>query len=76
VFADEVDDTPAAIPLLDMRERERRDLRSVVPAPKKNCKDGAVAQAPHGGDIRCIQERLRLLRDSSCPCGHPRFSRS
>ena len=47
MLADEIDDAPAAIALLDVRERERRHFRSSESAAEKNGEDGAIAQAPH-----------------------------
>jgi hypothetical protein len=45
VLSNEVDDTPATIPLLDMSELECRDLRSPEAAAEQNGGDSAVAQA-------------------------------
>jgi hypothetical protein len=51
VLANEVNDAPAAVALLDMCERQRRHLRSSEPTPEKNGEDGAIAQAPNGADV-------------------------
>lgn len=45
VLADEVDNAPAAIPLLDVRERERCHFRSAQSAAEQHSEYGAVAQA-------------------------------
>jgi hypothetical protein len=60
VLANKVHDAPAAIALLDVRERERRNLGSTQPAAEKNGKNSAIAQPTHRCDIRRIQEALRL----------------
>ena len=60
MLADEVDDAPAAIALLDVRERERRDFRGPEAATEKNGKDRAVAQPAQSRYVRCVEKRLCL----------------
>jgi hypothetical protein len=55
VLSNEVDDTPATIPLLHVRERERRDLRPAQAATEKYSQDGAVAKSSRRCDIRRVQ---------------------
>jgi hypothetical protein len=43
VLADEVNNAPAAVALLHVRERERRDLRSPQAAAKEDSQDRAIA---------------------------------
>ena len=61
VLADQINDAPAAIALLQVRECERRDLRPSETAAEKNGENGSVAQSPECRDIRRAQKRLRLL---------------
>src|SRR5579864_1401251 len=60
MLANEVNNTPTAIPLLDVGERQRRHFRSPQPAAEENSKDGTIAQPLHGRDIRRAEERLSL----------------
>jgi hypothetical protein len=61
VFSDEIDNTPAAVALLDMRERERRHFGPSQPAPEKNREDRPVAQP---GDRRYVGRAEQRLRTS------------
>src|ERR1700733_14731538 len=60
VLSDEVDDAPAVIALLDVREGQRRHLRTSEPTAEEHSKNGPIAQAPRGGDVRRVQESLGL----------------
>jgi len=65
VLADQIDDAPASIALLDMRECERRHFRSPQPATEKDGENRPISQAANGRDVRRAQERLSLpLRQS------------
>ncbi|MEO8050822.1 MAG: tyrosine-type recombinase/integrase [Acidobacteriota bacterium] len=44
-------DAPATVALLDVRERERRNLASAEAATEKDSKDRAVAQSSHCCDV-------------------------
>ena len=44
VLSDKIDDTPAAVALLNVRERERRHFRSPEAAAEKNGKNRAIPQ--------------------------------
>jgi hypothetical protein len=52
----------SGLPLLDMLEGKRRHFGAPQPAAEQDGEDGPVAQTLVGGGIRCIQERLSLLR--------------
>jgi hypothetical protein len=52
VFSDEIDYAPPAITLLNMRERERRDLRASQSAAEKDRQDGTISQPDDGRDVR------------------------
>jgi hypothetical protein len=52
VFSDKIDDTPASVTLLKVREFEGRNFRSTKSAAKKNREDGTIAQAVNLRDIR------------------------
>ena len=60
MFAHEVYNAPATIPLLDVCDRERRYLGTPESAAEENSQDGAIAQPLYRGDIRRAEERLRL----------------
>jgi len=45
VLADKIDDAPAAIPLLEVRERKCRDFRPPESTTEKNGENCAVAQS-------------------------------
>ena len=60
VLSDEIDNTPAAIALLHMGDRERCHFRAAETAAKKNGKNGAIAESADGLDVRRVQERLSL----------------
>ena len=56
----QIHNAPAAITLLEVRERKCRNLRPAESAPKKNGEDGAIALAPHGADIGRVEQALHL----------------
>ena len=60
MLADQINDAPAAIALLQVRERERGHLGPSQAAAEKNGENSSVAQSPECRDIRGAQERLRL----------------
>src|ERR1700685_2309936 len=60
VLADEIDDAPAAIALLQVRERERGHLGAPQAAAEKNGENSSVPPSPEPRDIRRAQQRLRL----------------
>jgi hypothetical protein len=60
VLAYQIDDAPAAIALLQVRESERGDLGPPQAAAKENGENSSVAQSPECRDIRGAQQRLRL----------------
>jgi hypothetical protein len=60
VFPDQIDDAPAAIALLKMREGQVRGFRPTEAAPEKDCQDGAVAQPLKRSDVWRVQKRLSL----------------
>src|SRR6185369_3459296 len=62
VFADEVDDAPTPIPLLNVLEVERGYLRSAQSASEEDGEDRAVSQPFIGRGIRRVQEHLRLAK--------------
>ena len=70
MLADEIHDAPAAIPLPDVLEGKRRYFGAPQPASKEHCEDGPVTQPFVCGGIRCVQERLRLLRGQPVPMAH------
>jgi hypothetical protein len=51
MLANEVNDTPTTVALLDMRERERRHFGPPQTAAEKDGKNRAVAQASNGSDV-------------------------
>jgi hypothetical protein len=74
VLADEIDNAPASITLLDVPESKRRDFGSSQPAPKKNSEDGAIAQTANRRDVRRAEQRLRLpLRQPISDANASRF---
>jgi hypothetical protein len=60
VLPDKIDNAPAPIALLDVRESERRHFRTSQSAAEKNREDGAIAQPDDGRDVGRTQQRLRL----------------
>jgi hypothetical protein len=56
--ADLVDDDPAAVPLLDVGQRERDNLGAAQVAAEDRGQDGAVAHAPARRRIRCVEQPL------------------
>ena len=70
-LADDVDDGPAAVALLQVAERERGQLAAAQAAAEQHGQDGLVAHALEGGGVRRIQQRLGLgLRQpvaDACP---------
>ena len=62
VFADEIDDAPASIPLLYVLERERGNLRPPQPATEKHGEYRAVPEPLRRLDVRRAQERLCLVK--------------
>jgi hypothetical protein len=60
MLSDEIDDAPPAVPLLDVRERERRHFRSPQPTSEKDRQDGPITQSADCGDVGRAQQRLRL----------------
>ena len=61
VLADEVNDCPAVVALLDVLHRQRRHLRPAQPAAEQDGQHRAVAQPLVGGYVRRVQEFLGLL---------------
>jgi len=59
-FATEFDDAPATVPLLDVRECERRDLGSAETATEQDSQDRAIAQPFNSRNIRRAEKGLRL----------------
>ena len=68
VLANEVDDAPATIALLDMCERERRHLGAMQFAAEEHSKNGAVTHTPWSGCIRAVQQRLRMRFECELLC--------
>jgi len=60
-LADQVHDHPAAITLLDVFDGERRRFRPPQTTADQHCKNRPVSFTLGRGDIRGLQERLRLL---------------
>jgi hypothetical protein len=60
VLADQINDAPTAIALLQVRESERCDLGASQAAAEENSEDSSVAQPPECRYIRGAQQRLRL----------------
>jgi len=60
VLADQVNDAPTAIALLQVREGECSHLGAPQTAAEKNREDSFVAQSPACRDVRGAQQRLRL----------------
>jgi hypothetical protein len=58
VLPDKIDDAPAVIALLDVREHQRRYLGSAESAADQDRKNGAIAQLLHCGGIRGAKQRL------------------
>ena len=77
VLSDEIDDAPAAVALLDVRERERSHFRSPQPAAQKNGQNGAIAQPAKVRDVRRVQQRSApVAATASSRRGCQSFSRS
>jgi hypothetical protein len=53
MLANQIDDAPAAIALLDVREGERRYLGASQAAAKENIQDGAIPPPLWGGGLGC-----------------------
>jgi hypothetical protein len=62
MFSTQIDDAPPTIPLLDVRECERRDLGSAETTTEQDRQDGAIAHSLDGRNIRRAEERLRLAQ--------------
>jgi hypothetical protein len=60
VLADEINDAPATIALLQVLESESGNLGSPQAAAETNRENSSVTQSPECRDIRGAQERLRL----------------
>jgi hypothetical protein len=60
MIAHEVDDAPAPVALLEVRESERGNFGSSKAAAEKHREDGAIAQAAHRCDIGRIEKALGL----------------
>ena len=71
MLADEIDDAPPAVALLDMRERERRDFGSPQPAAEKNSEDRAIAQAPDVEMSGAFRSVCACRSDSQLPTRMP-----
>jgi hypothetical protein len=56
VLADQVDDHPAAIALLDVGQGERGDLRALEAAAEQDGQDGAMAQALERGWVGGVEQ--------------------
>lgn len=67
MFADQVHDAPAAIALLNMRERERRHFRSAQAAAQQHGNDGTIAETAQRRHIGRVEQRLRLARRQPVP---------
>src|SRR5580704_15547863 len=61
MLPDQINDAPAAIALLQVRERERGHLGAPQAAAEKNGENSSVAQSSERRGIRGAQQRLRLL---------------
>ena len=62
MLADEIDDAPASVALLDVCESERCDLGPSKTAAEQDGENGAVAQASYGRRCR------RVSRLCACHC--------
>jgi hypothetical protein len=60
LLANQIDNTPATIPLLYAPERERRHFGPPQTAAQKNCEDAAAAQALLSGYVWSVQKHLGL----------------
>jgi len=60
MLADQVDDAPTAVPLLDVFHRQVRQFGSAQSAPEQGREHGTVAQSLLRPHIRRVQERLSL----------------
>ena len=58
MLADQVDDHPAAVTLLDVGQGERGELRAAQAAAEQNGKDGAIADALAHRWIRRVEQAL------------------
>ena len=58
----QIDDVPPTIPLLDVRESERRHLGSPKAAAKQDGQDRAIPQPLNGRDVGRAEESLRLAK--------------
>src|ERR1035441_4943037 len=76
MLANQIDDTPAAIHLLDVLHRERRHLGPAQSAAEEYRQHRAVAEPLLGGNVWRVQELLGLLNgepvsDASPSTWHP-----
>ena len=60
MLANKIDDAPATVSLLDVSERQRRNLRPSKTAADQHGKDGAITQSPQCRDIGCADKSLSL----------------
>jgi hypothetical protein len=67
MFADEINDTPTAVPLLDVSHRKRRHFRPPEPAAQEHRQDSPVTQPFGRGRVRRVQQRLGLLGREPVP---------
>jgi hypothetical protein len=61
VLADQIDDAPTAVALLQVSERQRGDLGTPQAAAEKKGENSSVAQSTKCRDMRGAQQRLRLF---------------
>jgi hypothetical protein len=60
VLADQINDAPAAVALLQVRESERGNLGAPQAAAEKNGENSPIAPSPECRDIWGAQQCLRL----------------
>jgi hypothetical protein len=58
MFPDQIYNAPAAIPLLDARERQRGHFRPPQPTAEEHGQDGPVPEALGRCGVRRVQQRL------------------
>ena len=60
MLSEEVNNAPAAVPHLNVSDRERRNLRPPQATAQENGEDRPIAEALIRRGVRSIQQRLRL----------------
>jgi L-ascorbate metabolism protein UlaG (beta-lactamase superfamily) len=61
MLANEIHDAPTPVALLDVGDGERRHFGPAEAAAEEHRQDCAVAQPLGSGDVRGVEQRLRLL---------------